>query len=221
MKKTVKRLLVLLLALSMSVVAPVKVSAKTIKDYTADVTLYPKSSPSYSDKQEVGACGGKTKITNIKYTNKSIAKVTTGKESYGYVLYVQPKKTGKLNITYKIGKDTHKLKVYVKKYVNPYKQIKINGKNITSKFNKTNVCVLSYKQYKGKTVKLSFKKKKSWYMPHGDYLTKSNKLIQCIGPMSNPHKFKVTKKGSKAALWTTDTSITGHEMSEDCMIIFK
>lgn len=87
--------------------------------------------------------------------------------------------------------------------------------------NKTNVCVLSYKQYKGKTVKLSFKKKKSWYMPHGDYLTKSNKLIQCIGPMSDPHKFKVTKKGSKAALWTTDTSITGHEMSEDCMIIFK
>lgn len=221
MKKTAKRLLVLLLALSMSVIAPVKVSAKTITDYTEDVTLYPKSSPSYSDKQEVGACGGKTKITNIKYTNKSIAKVTTGKKSYGYVLYVQPKKTGTLNITYKIGKDTHKVKVYVKKYVNPYKQIKINGKDITSKFNKTNVCVLSYKQYKGKTVKLSFKRKRPWLMPHGDYVTKSNKLIQCIGGMSDPSKFKVTKKDSKAALWTTDTSETGHEMSEDCMIIFK
>ena len=205
----------------MSVIVPVKVSAKTITDYTEDVTLYPKSSPSYLDKQEVGACGGKTKITNIKYTNKSIAKVTTGKKSYGYVLYVQPKKTGTLNITYKIGKDTHKVKVYVKKYVNPYKQIKINGKDITSKFNKTNVCVLSYKQYKGKTVKLSFKRKRPWLMPHGDYVTKSNKLIQCIGGMSDPSKFKVTKKDSKAALWTTDTSETGHEMSEDCMIIFR
>ena len=39
MKKTAKRLLVLLLALSMSVIAPVKVSAKTITDYLISKVL--------------------------------------------------------------------------------------------------------------------------------------------------------------------------------------
>ena len=80
---------------------------------------------------------------------------------------------------------------------------------------------MSYKQYKGKTIKLSFKKKGSWNVPHGDYCKKSGDLIQCIGSMKNPQKFKVTKKGSMAYFWTVDTSLNGHERAEDCMIIFK
>ena len=221
MKKTVKRLLVLLLAVSMTMVAPVRADAKTIKDYTQGFTLYPKNSPSYSDKQDLGICTGKTKIKNLTNSNKSVAKVTVGKSENGYVIYVQPKKAGTTNISYKVGKDTHKRKLIVKKYVNPYKQVKINGKDITSKFNKTNICVLSYKQYKGKTIKLSFKRKGFWYMHHGDYIEKGSERIHCIGSMSDPSTFKVKKKGSIAYLWTEDNSLNGDERAEDCRIIFK
>ena len=55
-------------------------------------------------------------------------------------------------------------------------------------------------------------------MPHADYCTKSYKRIQCIGGMSSPEPFKVTKKGSIVSLWSINTE---NNMSEDCLILFK
>lgn len=215
MKKLVKSFLALVLVLSM--VMPVGVHAQEYKDGTKIATLYTKTSQFYTKKQEMSS-SYQQPITGIKYSNKSIAKVGSKKESYGYVLYVTPKKTGTINITYKVAGDTHKVKVVVKKYQNPFKQVKVNGKDVTAQFNKSNTCVLDYKKYKNKKVKLKFKKKTNWLMPHGDYCTKSWKRIQCIGGMSSPSPFKVTKKGSIASLWSTNTKIF---MDEDCFILFK
>lgn len=221
MKKTAKRIFALLLVLSMAIVAPVKVDAKTIKDYTSVAILYPKASPNNGEKQRVQYTK-KVKAKNVKSSNKSVATASVGKDSSSkeYAIYVVPKKKGTTTITYKLGKDKHELKVIVRKYVNPFKEVRVNGRNVTSQFNKSNVCYLSYKEYKNKKITLKFKKKGTWYLPHADYCTKSGKLISCIGSMDSPSKFKMTKKGSMAYFWVTDT-MDKYEPAEDCMIIFK
>lgn len=223
MKKTVKRLLVLLLAVSMTMVAPVRADAKTITDTTQVAILYPKSSPTYGDKQLVQYTK-KVKVQSVKSSKKSVAAVSVGKDSGSkeYAIYVVPKKTGTTTVTYKLGKDKHKLKVIVRKYVNPFKKITINGKNITSKFNKTNVCNLSYKQYKGKKVTITYKKKGNWKILHADYFTKSDKLIKCHGTIlpGDKETIKITKKNSKLYFWIPDT-MDKYEPAEECTILFK
>ena len=217
MKKIVTKILASLMVLSMLMITPIGVQAQEYKDETKIATLYTKNSQLYRKKQNVSAVYY-TPITKIKSTNKSVAKVGSKKDGNSYTLYVTTKKAGTTNISYKVGADTHKVKVVVKKYQNPFKQVKVNGKDVTSQFNKSNVCILDYKKYKNKKIKLKFKKKGRWLMPHADYCTKSYKRIQCIGGMSSPEPFKVTKKGSIASLWSINTE---NNMSEDCLILFK
>lgn len=217
MKKTATQILALLIAVTMLTIAPIGVHAQEYRDETKTVTLYTKNAQLYTKKQTVSG-SFETPITKIKSTNKAIAKVGSKKEDNKYFLYVITKKVGTTNISYKVGEDVHKVKVIVKKYQNPFQQVKVNGKDVTSQFNKSNVCILDYKKYKNKKIKLKFKKKGRWLMPHGDYCTKSYKLIQCIGSMSSPEPFKVTKKGSIASLWSINTK---NNMSEDCFILFK
>lgn len=223
MTKTAKRVLALLLVFSMAVIAPVKVDAKTIKDTTEVVILYPKTSPDYGVKYGFEYTTMKQKPKDIKVSNQSVAKITCVKEKKGsYRFYVTPKKAGSVNLTYKLGKVTHKVKVSVRKYINPYKKITINGKDITSKFKKTNVCNLSYKQYKGKNVTISYKRKAYWTILHVDYLTKSDKLIECLGSTmpGDKEKFKVTRKGSYVSLYTEET-MDEEAPYEMCEIHFK
>lgn len=217
MKKIVTKILASLMVVTMLMIAPLGVHAQEYKDETKIVTLYTKNAQFYTKKQTVSN-SFEIPITKIKSTNKSIAKVGSKKEDNKYVLYVITKKTGTTNISYKVGEDTHKVKVIVKKYQNPFQQVKVNGKDVTSQFNKSNVCILDYKKYKNKKIKLKFKKKGRWLMPHADYCTKSYKRIQCIGGMASPEPFKVTKKGSIASLWSINTE---NNMSEDCLILFK
>ena len=217
MKRLITKILASLMLVSILMMAPIGVHAQEYKDETRIATLYTKNAKLYRKTQEVSAAYY-TPITKIKSTNKSIAKVGSKKDGNSYTLYVITKKTGTTNISYKVGEDIHKVKVVVKKYQNPFQQVKVNGKDVTSQFNKSNVCILDYKKYKNKKIKLKFKKKGRWLMPHADYCTKSYKRIQCIGSMSSPEPFKVTKKGSIASLWSINTKTN---MTEDCLILFK
>ena len=147
MKSLITKILASLMLVSILMMIPIGVHAQEYKDETRIATLYTKNAKLYTKKQEVSAAYY-TPITKIKSTNKSIAKVGSKKDGNSYPLYVITKKTGTTNISYKVGEDIHKVKVVVKKYQNPFQQVKVNGKDVTSQFNKSNVCILDYKKYK-------------------------------------------------------------------------
>ena len=56
------------------------------------------------------------KIVALGISNKSIATILSKKNSDGqYVVYLAPKKTGSVNISYDVGGVTHQQKIIVKK----------------------------------------------------------------------------------------------------------
>ncbi len=86
------------------------------------------------------------KVKNLKSSNTKIVKVSLDKDSNNIkrCVLVTAKKAGTAKISFdivdkktgkKIQHDT--CKVQVKKHTNPFSSVKLNGKNITSQFNKT------------------------------------------------------------------------------------
>ena len=97
-------------------------------------------------------------ITKLKSSKKSVA--TVSKFVYGDTAYVaiNMKKPGKTTVTFNVkykGKTVKaKTKVEIRKYVNPFKSLKIGSKNYASKFKENPYCTLT-KTAKGKmTIKL-------------------------------------------------------------------
>lgn len=219
MKSKVKSLasimLVLTFMMSLFITAPAKpVQAATIKEATQKVILYPKTLPQSVKGSE------KIKPTKLKSSKKSVATVSVSKDKYGYDVNVTPKKAGTCTISYKLGKDTYSQKIIVQKYTTPFKKITINGKNITSSFKKSNICVLSYKKYKNKKIKIAVKEKSPWSKPHYVYVSKKAGHAKGIPSVNTTYSTKVSKKNMEVNFMVHDMD-TSLYTEEECTIIFK
>lgn len=218
MKKTAKRFLALLLVLTMAVIAPVGVQAAdtVTKADTSYVTYYPKTK--YYDNAQQVTNSEKTKFTSLKSSKKSVATVSCRKNSWGYAVYVLPKKTGTTYVSYKFEGVTYKQKVVVQKYVNPYKKVTVNGQDITNQFKKTNVAVVSYNKYKNKKVTIKYEMKKNWGQPHIDY-SKNDKILKCLGNFKYKVSVKKPKKNSSinAAVYNRKN----YNMNQYSVVMFK
>ncbi len=220
MKKTIKQLFTLLFTLMIVITASINVKAdnEIVTEDTYYIPYYPKVK-GYKIPAEPVISSDDQEITVLKISNKSIGSVTTKKNSDGtYLVYLAPKKTGTVNITYNVGDITHQQKIVVKKYQNPYSKVTINGKNITKQFKKTNVAVVSYKKYKKKKVTIKYKMKKNFRQAHTDYCYKG-KIVNCIGTFVYKASVKKPKKNSdiEASIFNSyDTTVNQYSV-----VVFK
>lgn len=220
MKKTIKQLFTLLFTLMIVITASINVKAdnEIVKEDTYYIPYYPKVK-AFKIPPEPVSSSYDQKIVALGISNKSIATISSKKNSDGqYVVYLAPKKTGSVNISYDVGGVTHQQKIIVKKYQNPYSKVMINGKNITKQFKKTNVAVVSYKKYKNKKVTIKYKMKKNFGQSHTDYCYKG-KISKCIGSFVYKASVKKPKKNA-----TVEASIfNGYDetVNQYSVVIFK
>lgn len=192
MKKTWKKLMTLVLMLSVFMAASMMAEAKNYKLGTTVLTYQKEFGTSLQIESSQKA------VKKLKSSKPSVASVTCKRQNGEYAIIIKMKKPGTTVITYTSGSDTFEEKVVVKKYQNMIKKITINGKDITSKFNKKGVCTLSYKKYKNKNVKIQVIGKKNWSTYHGDYYINSRKILKCMpSPNNKTYSFKLTQKKGK------------------------
>lgn len=147
MKKTCKKLMTLVLMLSVFMTVSMMAEAKNHKLETTVLTYQKEFDTSLQIESS------ETAVEKLKSSKPSVASVTSKQEDGEYKIIIKVKKPGTTVITYTSGSDTFEKKIVVKKYQNMIKKITINGKNITAKFNKKGVCTLSYKKYKNKMLR--------------------------------------------------------------------
>ena len=192
MKKTCKKLMTLVLMLSVFMTVSMMAEAKNHKLETTVLTYQKEFDTSLQIESSQKA------VKKLKSSKPSVASVTCKRQNGEYAIIIKMKKPGTTVITYTSGSDTFEEKVVVKKYQNMIKKITINGKDITSKFNKKGVCTLSYKKYKNKNVKIQVIGKKNWSTYHGDYYINSRKILKCMpSPNNKTYSFKLTQKKGK------------------------
>ena len=173
MKKLTKFAAILLPALVLAMALPGIACAKTVKMDTVYVNVAPEthyvSWGYYTDEPTTctfDSSRTKGELSKAKSSNTEVAtaKIVTSKDQYGkhYILHVQCKKAGKATITWKKNGVTYKKKIVVDDFTNPFKKITINGKNVTKKFNKSNVIELKYSKWKDKEIVIKYKVKKGW-----------------------------------------------------------
>ena len=192
MKKTCKKLMTLVLMLSVFMTVSMMAEAKNHKLETTVLTYQKEFDTSLQIESS------ETAVEKLKSSKPSVASVTSKQEDGEYKIIIKVKKPGTTVITYTSGSDTFEKKIVVKKYQNMIKKITINVKNITAKFNKKGVCTLSYKKYKNKNVKIQVIGKKNWSTYHGDYYINSRKILKCMpSPNNKTYSFKLTQKKGK------------------------
>ena len=98
------------------------------------------------------------KITKLKNTKPSVAKVTVGGSSY---ITIQAKSTGTTKTTFQYGGKKYTTKISVKKWVSPCKQFKIGNKDYAKSFTKSNRFELN-KQKKDKKETIKIVPQKGW-----------------------------------------------------------
>ena len=116
MKKTIKQLFTLLFTLMVVITASINVKAdnEIVKGDTYYIPYYPKVR-AFKIPPEPVSSSYDQKIVALGISNKSIATTSSKKNSDGqYVVYLAPKKTGSVNISYDVGCVTHQQKIIVK-----------------------------------------------------------------------------------------------------------
>lgn len=228
MKKHIKKILPVFLMLILTMAASVMVEAKTITTYSRPITVYSKSSKLYSsflgkynssNEAMLTVVPSSDKVTSLKSTNSSVVSLTikngSGNAKGNKGIFLKAKKAGTATVSYKIGSNTYKTKIVVKKYTSPFSSLKLGNSNILSKFKSNGTYTMSYAKYKNKSLKLSYKEKSGWSIS-ADYLQKPGNQKSSL--IENNKSFKVTKKNSALILnaynWKT-------LQSEQCIIIFK
>lgn len=168
MKKTIKQLFTLLFTLMVVITASINVKAdnEIVKEDTYYIPYYPKVK-AFKIPPEPVSSSYDQKIVALGISNKSIATISSKKNSDGqYVVYLAPKKTGSVNISYDVGGVTHQQKIIVKKYQNPYSKVTIK-----------------------------YKMKKNFGQSHTDYCYKG-KISKCIGSFVYKASVKKPKKNA-------------------------
>ncbi len=145
-------------------------------------------------------------IKQLKSSNPGVVKVSTAswQEMEMKIIRLTAKKTGKATVTFKQNGVTYKLPVVVKKYTSKYSKLKIGSTDLTAKVKKSPVITLSYKKYKGKTLKITCtykknKSKKPYIYMAGNNADDADYLWRELGA-SNKYKFTVKRKGCKISI---------------------
>ncbi len=165
-----------------------------------------------------------TPITNIKISDKKIASFSayTKQDSDGntnYIIVVTTKKTGKAKLSYQTDGKTYIVPITVKPYVSPVSSLKLGSVNLTSQFKKSNIVVLPFNKYKGKTLKLTLKNSKGWSNLL-DITSVNGKYVPATTFVdSNNVKHKITKKNTAISILFNDKKNPKFEMQ--LHIVFK
>lgn len=172
MKKSLKKLVTVVLAIAMMVVL-------AIPAYAADEIYIPKTANGikystttlknqYFSSKEYFAYVGNQKVT-VKSSNKSVATV----KAENGTIFVTIKKPGKTTISVKTAKKTYKCEYTVSKYENPLASVKVGGTTIKgSSFNKNAVVNLKYSKYANKKTAVKFNLKSGWKVLSVEYVRK-------------------------------------------------
>ena len=183
MKKTLKKMMALMIMAAIIITSAVPALAAF--QYDKNITEYFLDSSSIlgpSSDRGIHMYGMPGKISNVKSSNKSVAKIlnygnTDNKYNYfhssptalknrkdSYISY-QVKKPGSSTISFKVGSKTYKSKIKILKYVNPLSSLTItgfnDGKSFHKKFNQATDIDLEVKKSVS-NAKLTVKAKKGW-----------------------------------------------------------
>lgn len=125
----------------------------------------------------VAGLSEKGRIVGLRSSDKNVLTVSSkyDEDLKVHEIYMKARKAGtaKVSFTAKIGNTSKKFicNVTVKKYVSPFRSIKVSGKSIASKMKKSNIVTLDYRR---KKEKVTLKLKKNWeietmYFDNGDW----------------------------------------------------
>lgn len=166
MKKTSKKLLSFLLAFGM-IIAMFAVTSATgwaaDEHVPASATLVAYPKPATESLASLSS-----KVSGLKSSNKAVVTVKLSESTYGtsqtyYTILAVPKKAGTATVSFKCQGKTYKIKVTVKKYVNPVKSVKIGATTVPgSRFKSSSETGLSYAKFAGKKVKTTVTLAKGW-----------------------------------------------------------
>ncbi len=166
MKKTSKKLLSFLLAFGMILSMFAVTSATgwaTDEHVPASATLVAYPKPATESLASLSS-----KVSGLKSSNKAVVTVKLSESTYGtsqtyYTILAVPKKAGTATVSFKCQGKTYKIKVTVKKYVNPVKSVKIGATTVPgSRFKSSSETGLSYAKFAGKKVKTTVTLAKGW-----------------------------------------------------------
>ena len=166
MKKTSKKLLSFLLAFGMilSMFAVTSATSWAADEHVpASATLVAHPKPATESLASLSS-----KVSGLKSSNKAVVTVKLSKSTYGtsqtyYTILAVPKKAGTATVSFKCQGKTYKIKVTVKKYVNPVKSVKIGATTVPgSRFKSSSETSLSYAKFAGKKVKTTVTLAKGW-----------------------------------------------------------
>ena len=166
MKKTSKKLLSFLLAFGMifSMFAVTSATGWAADEHvpaSATLVAYPK--PATESLASLSS-----KVSGLKSSNKAVVTAKLSKSTYGtsqtyYTILAVPKKAGTATVSFKCQGKTYKIKVTVKKYVNPVKSVKIGATTVSgSRFKSSSETSLSYAKFAEKKVKTTVTLAKGW-----------------------------------------------------------
>ena len=166
MKKTSKKLLSFLLAFGM-IIAMFAVTSATgwaaDEHVPASATLVAYPKPATESLASLSS-----KVSGLKSSNKAVVTAKLSKSTYGtsqtyYTILAVPKKAGTATVSFKCQGKTYKIKVTVKKYVNPVKSVKIGATTVSgSRFKSSSETSLSYAKFAEKKVKTTVTLAKGW-----------------------------------------------------------
>ena len=166
MKKTSKTLLSFLLSFGMilSMFAVTSATGWAADEHvpaSATLVAYPK--PATESLASLSS-----KVSGLKSSNKAVVTAKLSKSTYGtsqtyYTILAVPKKAGTATVSFKCQGKTYKIKVTVKKYVNPVKSVKIGATTVSgSRFKSSSETSLSYAKFAEKKVKTTVTLAKGW-----------------------------------------------------------
>ena len=121
--------------------------------------------------------------SDLKSSNEKVLTLQKTKRNGMVWVTAKIKKTGKATVSFKSNDEQEKFTVYVVKYANPFKSLKIGNKNYASKFKKS---FAYHKIPLGTSGKLKFSIKKGWKLVN---IYKMNTSTAAVA--------KKIKKGSK------------------------
>ena len=166
MKKISKKLLSFLLAFGM-ILSMFAVNSATIwaedEHVPASATLVAYPKPATESLASLSS-----KVSGLKSSNKAVVTVKLSKSTYGtsqtyYTILAVPKKAGTATVSFKCQGKTYKIKVTVKKYVNPVRSVKIGTTTVSgSRFKSSSETSLRYAKFARKKVKTTVTLAKGW-----------------------------------------------------------
>lgn len=169
MKKIRKSAAILLFAGCMAFCSIMQVDAVVAIEPTVYGTYYPAKDkfPNTLIHKNHMWDGSNTRVKDYVFSKKGILEI----KKYKYNFFgkkkqcqIFAKKPGTVTMKLAAPSGYHgiKKKFVLRKYKNPFSKITLNGKDITSQFNKSSCYTMPYKNYKGKKLDITASFKKDW-----------------------------------------------------------